>query len=131
VNYSQTSRHQWPIFPVLLVFLVLSSCSNSEQPTATSNSTSPSATSASTPSPSGAMSLSKTQDTGMKPKEDMSMGMKPKGTKCAADEPIKATITNGQKIYYKLGSKGYTEIKPELCFSTVAGAEKDGYQASK
>ncbi len=133
---------RWAVAPVAIAALILSGCGKEEasapaastQPTPASAIVAQSATpAAESPSvakpsiaavPAGAM---KTPTGAM----TAGGGMKPKGTQCAADEPVKGNVKGDKKIYHIPNSKGYSDTKPEMCFKTAADAEKAGFRAPK
>jgi len=125
----------------LLTLLTLSSCGGQKaaQPTAsTSENTSPSAIAS--PYNSGSTSENTSPSAIASPFESTSpdvsttaseAGVKPQGTSCPADAPIKGKIRGSKKIYHLPKSRGYANIKPEECFPTEAAAKAAGFRAPR
>jgi hypothetical protein len=109
----------------LLAVLMLSSCGKkSEAPTA-SNETSPATTTASSSAPA-------TDTSGSAAGKADSQGVKPNGTTCPSDSPVKGKDTKKRgKIYIVSKSPDYAKSPVDLCFKDTASAEKAGYKAPK
>jgi len=58
-------------------------------------------------------------------------GVKPQGTNCAANAPIKGNISRRGKIYHLPSSRNYNQVKPEVCFPNATAAQQAGYRAPK
>lgn len=99
---------------------------SSKEPTTTASATPPKAsTTTNTPKPN--KSASKTL-----PAEAEKLGVKPQGTNCPSNAPIKGNINNkGNKIYHEAKEANYKQVKPEICFADVATAQKAGFRSPK
>ncbi len=134
---------RWAVAPIAIGVLILSGCSKQEEASAPPASTQPTPAApivATSPTPTAMSPSVATPSTGAVPAGEMKTqagamntagGMKPKGTQCAADEPVKGNVKGDKKIYHIPNSKGYSDTKPEMCFKTAADAEKAGFRAPK
>ncbi len=137
VNSRKVNSRLGTVCLALLAVLALSSCKKADEPAA-SNAT-PGGES-STPANSTTGSGNKTATTSSTPSNKtgatlspdiQKLGVKPTGTDCPSSAPIKGNIRKTRKIYHDAKSKGYKEVKPEICFADVATAQKAGFQAPK
>ena len=132
-----TSRH-WTICLALLAVLALSSCKKADEPTASNatpageSSTPANSTTAGGDKTATTLSTPSSSKTGKTlPPEIEKLGVKPAGTDCPGNAPIKGNIRKGKKIYHEAKSKEYKNVKPEICFADVATAKKAGFDAPK
>ena len=58
-------------------------------------------------------------------------GVKPQGSNCPANAPVKGNVRHGQKIYHLPSSPNYQQIKPEACFSSATAAQQAGFRPPK
>lgn len=121
----------------LLTLLTLSSCGGNQkeqQTTAASPSESNSPAIATSPSESSSPAIAtsplETTSPNVSPATS-EVGVKPQGTSCPAEAPIKGNNGKRGKIYHLPKSRNYDKIKPEECFADVSSAEKAGYRAHK
>ncbi len=132
----------------LLTLLTLSSCggqqadqsaaspSESTSPsTAASPSESTSSSTAASPSESTSPSTAASPATSTSPGVSTTAseaGVKPQGTTCPADAPVKGNLSKRRgKIYHLPSSPNYSRVKPEECFPNAAAAEKAGFHAPR
>ena len=142
----QTFYSQWSIILVLPAVLILASCGKAPQaespvssPTSVSAASTPKASITSSPiapttitskpvamaSPtptSGAIASSTAKTEGE---------IVPEGTACPSNAPIKGKDSKHGKIYHLPQTNNYEQVKPTVCFTDVAAAEKAGYRAPK
>ena len=123
---------RWAVAPVAIGILILSGCGKQEQASAPAANTQPapaSSLAAKSPIPAAASPAGEMKA----PVGEMKTagGMKPQGTQCVGDKPVKGNVRGEKKIYHIPGSKGYDDTKPETCFKTAAEAEKAGFHAPK
>lgn len=147
----------WTTCLVLLTVLALSSCGKkSDEPTAANNSPNePTAAQSSSSTPTASATPSKeptttasatppkasTTTNSSKPTKSASqtlpaeaekLGVKPQGTDCPSNAPIKGNINKkGNKIYHEAKEANYKQVKPEICFADVATAQKAGFRSPK
>lgn len=126
VNSRKFGSRRWTLCLALLAVLALSSCKKQE-PAAT---TSPGAESGAASS-SGAKSTKATSKTSKALSPAIQkLGVKPTGTNCPSNAPIKGNLGKAsKKLYHEAKSAGYKAVKPEICFKDVATAKKAGFQA--
>lgn len=102
------------------------SATPSKEPTTTASATPPKAsttTNTSKPNKSASKTL---------PAEAEKLGVKPQGTNCPSNAPIKGNINNkGNKIYHEAKEANYKQVKPEICFTDAATAQKAGFRSPK
>ena len=65
------------------------------------------------------------------PKTTGGMGVKPQGSSCPANAPIKGNIRHGHKVYHLPSSANYQQVKPEACFPSATAAQQAGFHAPK
>ena len=58
-------------------------------------------------------------------------GVKPQGTNCPANAPVKGNISRRGKIYHLPSTRNYNQVKPEACFPSATAAQQAGYRAPK
>lgn len=124
---------------VLLTAIALSSCGKkAEEPTANNAPNEP--TAEVTPSKTATAkdstkTTSKSSTTGSKTlsAEAQKLGVKPTGTTCPTNAPIKGNINNKTKakLYHDAKAVNYDKVKPEICFADAATAKKAGFTAPK
>lgn len=137
-------RH-WSICLILLTTLALSSCGKkAEDNTANNNAgdtTTQTGTGNTASAPDGTTKAG-TKDgytsksaagSGAISAEARKLGVKPTGTTCPANAPIKGNVNkkSNKKIYHEAKEAGYDKIKPELCFADTTTAQKAGFVARK
>ncbi|HEY9673886.1 MAG TPA: hypothetical protein V6D11_20765 [Waterburya sp.] len=106
--------------------ITTASATPSQEPTTTTSAT-PSKESTTKNSSKSTKSASKTL-----PAEAEKLGVKPQGTNCPSNAPIKGNINNkGNKIYHEAKEANYKQVKPEVCFADVATAQKAGFRSPK
>lgn len=130
----------WTVCLALLTVLALSSCTKKSDNTTANKSGSGSATQSST-STTSTTSTTASKDTTTKASSKKSktlspqaqkLGVKPTGSNCPGNAPIKGNINNkGESIYHEAKSSGYKAVKAEICFKDVATAQKAGFRAPK
>jgi hypothetical protein len=148
----------WTVCLALLTVLALSSCTKkSDDATANkSGSDSTAQSSTSTPSTTASKDTTTTGTTGSSTSTTASkdttttgttgsskksktlspevekLGVKPTGSDCPSNAPIKGNINKQQElIYHEAKAKGYKQVKAEICFKDVATAQKAGFRAPK
>ena len=145
----------WTVCLALLTVLALSSCTkksddatankSGSDSTAQSSSSTPASkdttttgTTGSSTSTPASKDTTKTATTGSSKKsktlspEAEKLGVKPTGSDCPSNAPIKGNINQkGQSIYHEAKSSGYKAVKAEICFKDVATAQKAGFTAPK
>jgi hypothetical protein len=136
---NQNLRCYWCLtLPILLSVLVLSSCGpqqNSNTTVQASSGLKPTSLTSETPkanvaraslgSPASEASVSVSS---ILPHE---VRAKPQDGKCSINRPIKGRSSKQAKIYHLPKSPGYSEVKPDECFTTIDEAVKAGYRAPK
>jgi hypothetical protein len=127
----------WTVCLALLTVLALSSCTKKSDNTTANKSGSGSATQSSTSTTSTTTTKDTTTKTSSKKSKAVSpqaqkLGVKPTGSNCPGNAPIKGNINNkGESIYHEAKSSGYKAVKAEICFKDVATAQKAGFRAPK
>jgi len=58
-------------------------------------------------------------------------GVRPQGSSCPANAPIKGNIRHRHKIYHLPSSPNYQQVKPEACFSSATAAQQAGFRPPK
>ena len=128
VNSRKFGSRRWTLCLALLAVLALSSCKK-EDPAAT-NSPGEAPGAESSPGAKSTKATSKTSQA-LSP-EILKLGVKPTGTNCPSNAPIKGNLGKGsKKIYHEAKSAAYKAVKPEICFKDVATAKKAGFEAPK
>ena len=129
VNSRKFGSRRWTACLALLAVLALSSCKKADESAATN---SPGAAPGAESSP-GAKSTKASNKAGKTlPAAIQKLGVKPSGTNCPSNAPIKGNLGKGsKKIYHEAKSAGYKAVKPEICFKDVATAKKAGFEAPK
>lgn len=128
----QTKCCRWTTSLALFIILGLTSCGGKKNDEA-ANSPSPSnAPSESPVASSGGNQPATTASPGASSSSPaataLNLGVKPQGTNCPADAPIKGNISKRGKIYHETKFPDYKRVKPEVCFKDAATAEKAGYR---
>jgi len=137
VNSRKADYRRMTVGLILLSALVLSSCGKKAEDSAANNtSNEPSAgvnsTTATKDSTAKTTSKSSTSAKTKLSAEAQKLGVKPTGTTCPTNAPIKGNLNNkGNKIYHEAKAKGYQQVKPEICFADAATAKKAGFTAPK
>jgi hypothetical protein len=158
VNSQKVNCRRWTAGLVLLAVLALSSCGKkSDESTASNSSSQPAgqssapagsttasttaskeptatATSKSTTSKSSSSNTSKSSSSKSSAlsAEAQKLGVKPNGTDCPTNAPIKGNLSKkGNQIYHDTKEASYKTVKPEICFADVATAQKAGFRAPK
>ncbi|BAY97946.1 hypothetical protein NIES37_18940 [Tolypothrix tenuis PCC 7101] len=128
---TQISARQFGIGLTLLTVLMLASCGQKPEESASSNTENPTAVSQTKPTAKSATATSTNQT--VIPAEAQKLGVKPEGeTACPSNAPIKGKITKKRgNIYHVAKSPDYAKVKPEICFKDTATAEKAGFSAPK
>lgn len=127
----------WTVCLALLTVLALSSCTKKSDNTTANKTGSGSATQSSTSTTSTTASKTTTTTASSKKSKTLSpqaqkLGVKPTGSNCPGNAPIKGNINNkGESIYHEAKSSGYKAVKAEICFKDVATAQKAGFRAPK
>lgn len=130
VNAHRIATRRWTTCLVLLTALTVSSCAQKAEDT-TAISTPNQSEAQSTPAPTKKTS-SKSSKAGALSAEAQKLGVKPNGTDCPTNAPIKGNINKkGNNIFHEAKAKNYKAIKPEICFADVATAQKAGFKAAK
>jgi PBP1b-binding outer membrane lipoprotein LpoB len=135
VNSQKFNYRHLSVCLVLLTALTLSSCGKKGEDTAETNT--PGDSTAQT-TPGGTTTARETNTTkstaggGTLSAEAKKLGVKPTGTTCPPNAPIKGNVNkNNKKIYHEAKEAGFDKIKPELCFADAATAKKAGFVARK
>lgn len=139
INSRQTSYHLWTTCLVLLTALTLASCGQKAEDTTATNTpnqtesqATPASTSTKAAKDSTKTTTSKSSKTATLSAEAQKLGVKPTGTDCPANAPIKGNINKKQnKIFHEAKAKNYKEVKPEICFADVATAQKAGFKSAQ
>ena len=128
VNSRKFGSPRWTLCLALLAVLALSSCKKQEPAATNSPATAPGAESS-----AGAKSTKATSKTSKALSPAIQkLGVKPTGTNCPSNAPIKGNLGKGsKKIYHEAKSASYKAVKPEICFKDVATAKKAGFEAPK
>ncbi|MDZ7957607.1 MAG: hypothetical protein RMY34_06825 [Aulosira sp. DedQUE10] len=128
---TQIKFRKFGIGITLLTVLMLASCSNKPEESASSNPENPTAVSQVKPSAKSASSTSANQT--VIPAEAQKLGVKPQGeTACPSNAQVKGKITKKRgNIYHVAKSPDYAKVKPDICFKDTATAEKAGFLAPK
>lgn len=129
VNSRKFGSLRWTACLALLAVIALSSCKKADDPAATNSSGTAAPGAESSPGASSTKASSKANKT-LSP-EIQKLGVKPTGTDCPSNAPIKGNIRKTKKIYHDAKSTGYKAVKPEICFKDVATAQKAGFEAPK
>lgn len=124
---------------VLLTALTISSCGKKADDAATTNPPNQpeaQATSASTSTTAAKDSTKKASSKSNKAAtlspEAQKLGVKPTGTDCPTNAPIKGNINKKQnKIFHEPKAENYKAVKPEICFADAATAQKAGFKSAK
>ena len=128
INSRKFGSRRWTACLALLAVLALSSCKKAEEPAAT-NAPGAAPGAESSPGESSTKASSKADQT-LSP-EIQKLGVKPTGTNCPSNAPIKGNVRKAKKIYHEAKSSSYKGVKPEICFKDVATAKKAGFEAPK
>lgn len=128
INSRKFGSRRWTACLALLAVLALSSCKKAEEPAATN---APGAAPGAESSPGDSSTKASSTANKTLPPEIQKLGVKPTGTDCPSNAPIKGNIRKTRKIYHDAKSKGYKEVKPEICFKDVATAKQAGFDAPK
>jgi len=161
IKSQKIAYRRWTACLVMLTVLSLSSCTKKSGDTTASNSStqpaaqssSPASTTASktptttassestpTASDQSTSTASGKSTTKVLPKassrktlspEAEKLGVKPKGTDCPSEAPVKGNLNKGKQIYHESKEASYKQVKPEICFADVATAQKAGFRAAK
>lgn len=141
VNSRTINYRPWAAGLVLVTALTLSSCGKkADDSTASVNPGESTAqitpgTTTTTAKDSTKTTSSKSASTGgaTLSAEAQKLGVKPTGTNCPSNAPIKGNINKkaNKKIYHEAKAAGYDKVKPEICFADVATAKKAGFIAPK
>lgn len=143
----RTHYLRWTASLTLLVVLALTGCAKKDNEAANNTATggskttseSPAASPAATGAPdtgapaTGAKTASPgaSSTSGATTTTASNLGVKPQGTNCPADAPIKGNNSKRGKIYHDPKFPDYKKVKPEMCFKDAATAEKAGYTKPK
>lgn len=136
-NSAKPGYRCWTTCLVLLTALTISSCGQKAEDnaaTSTPNQPEVQATSASTATKTAKDSTKKAKSnksTALSA-EAQKLGVKPTGTDCPTNAPIKGNINKKQnKIFHEAKAENYKAVKPEICFADVATAQKAGFKSAK
>lgn len=134
VNSQKFNYRHWSVCLLLLTTLALSSCGKKGEDAAETN---PPGNSTAQITPGGTTrakdgTTSKSAGGGATlSAEAKKLGVKPTGTTCPPNAPIKGNVNKNKKIYHEAKDAGFDKIKPELCFADAATAKKAGFVARK
>ena len=150
VNSQKVNCRRWTAGLVLLAVLALSSCGKKSDESTASNSSSQPAGQSSAPAGSttasttaskeptatatskSTTSKSSSSKSSALSAEAQKLGVKPNGTDCPTNAPIKGNLSKkGNQIYHDTKEASYKTVKPEICFADVATAQKAGFRAPK
>ncbi|MDZ8051162.1 MAG: hypothetical protein RMX68_017960 [Aulosira sp. ZfuVER01] len=123
---TQNKLRRFSIGLTLLTIVMLASCGNKPEESATTNTEKPTAVSQVKPTANSGT-------TAAIPADAQKLGVKPQGeTACPSNAPIKGKITKKRgNIYHIAKSPDYAKVKPDICFKDTATAEKAGFRAPK
>ncbi len=137
-------NHKSKLHSLLLLFvlfapLVLLSCGKKPEETATAPSTPPAPVTAMSPaakptsSPASGTAKASTAEEGTLSAAAQKLGTKPaNATTCPNNAPIKGKVTKKRgDIYHAPKTSDYDKVKPDICFSDTATAQKAGFRAPK
>ena len=144
----KTFSSRWSVTLVLPAVLILASCGGKKlqsenpasSPASISASSTPKASIATSPAASttsvtskpvamaGSSPASGAIATSTTPTEG---GIAPQGSTCPSNASIKGKDSKHGKIYHLPQTNNYEQVKPTVCFTDVAAAEKAGYRAPK
>ncbi|MDP8964205.1 MAG: hypothetical protein M3O33_09530 [Cyanobacteriota bacterium] len=130
---------------VLLAVLALSSCGKKADQPPANNTSSQSTGQSSAPASSTTASKDQTATSASKSTtsksssskssalsaEAQKLGVKPTGSDCPSNAPIKGNLNKGKKLYHQTKDASYKGVKPEICFADAATAQKAGFSAPK
>lgn len=110
----------------LLTLVMLASCGQKTEESASTNPEKPAAVSQVKPT-------AKSGTNAAIPAEAQKLGVKPQGeTTCPSNAPIKGKVTQKRgNIYHTSKLPDYAKVKPDICFKDTATAEKAGFTAPK
>jgi hypothetical protein len=149
VNSQKVNGRLWTAGLVLFAVLALSSCGKKADQSTTSNTSSQPAGQSSGPgssnTASNTASKEPTDTSGAKSTtsksssskssalsaEAQKLGVKPTGSDCPSNAPIKGNLNKGKKLYHQTKDASYKGVKPEICFADAATAQKAGFSAPK
>ena len=142
VNFPKINYRHWTVCLILLTALSVSSCGKKKTDdtatTAPGDSTAQTDKGGTTTAPDTTTRTGAKDATGSKTAsagsatisaEARKLGVKPTGTTCPANAPIKGNVNrkSNKKIYHEAKEAGFDKIKPELCFADAATAKKAGF----
>lgn len=128
---TQTKLPRFSIGLTLLIVVMLASCGQKTEESASNSPEKPTAVSQVKPTEKSATSTSGTN--AAIPAEAQKLGVKPQGeTTCPNNAPIKGKVTQKRgNIYHTAKLPDYAKVKPDICFKDTATAEKAGFTAPK
>ncbi|MBR8836007.1 MAG: hypothetical protein DSM106950_18785 [Stigonema ocellatum SAG 48.90 = DSM 106950] len=137
---------RWILTIAFLAILAISGCGKKNDETASttpssapagentpqSTSTTPSAPVTATSPSSGKATTATSPTKGTLTAEAQQLGVKPQGTACPKNAPVKGKITAKRgNIYHTAKSPDFAKVNPDICFADTATAEKAGFSAPK
>ena len=136
-------QRRWTLTIAFLAILAISGCggqkSDNSATTSPGGESTPQSTATTGSAPSGGTSSSNSGNSGTATSkgtltaEAQQLGVKPQGaTACPKNAPVKGVATAKRgNIYQTAKSPDYKNVKPIICFTDVATAEKAGFSAPK
>ncbi|BAY10812.1 sunset domain-containing protein [Calothrix sp. NIES-2098] len=123
---TQIKLRRFSIGLTLLAVLMLASCGQKPEESATTTPEKPTAVSQVKPNGQSGTNAAI-------PAEAQKLGVKPQGeTTCPSNAPIKGKVTKKRgDIYHTAKSPDYAKVKPDICFKDTTTAEKAGFKAPK
>ena len=136
-------QHRWTLTIAFLAILAISGCggqkSDNSATTTPSAESTPQSTATTGSAPSGGTASSNSGNSGTATSkgtltaEAQQLGVKPQSaTTCPNNAPVKGVATAKRgNIYRTAKSPDYKNVKPIICFTDVATAQKAGFSAPK